>query len=116
MEFKIENIPISMARKSTYIAAIIDSLKKLNSDGSNSFFASCNTYRNPNHLRNTLCPMMTKENIRISASSEYKFECGKHLSYILNRKSPLCSECKLIDQGLRIWRVDKLKDGVRVKK
>lgn len=110
MEFEIEDIPINTAGKSSYIGFIIATLKKLNPDGSNSFFASCNDYKSPGFLRNSLSPLVSKEKIKISTKSQYKFECEKHLFYILERKFPLCSECKLVDQGIRIWRVDKFKN------
>lgn len=110
MEFEIEDIPINTAGKSSYIGFIIDTLKKLNTDGSNSFFVSCNDYKSPGFLRNSLSPLASKEKIKLSIKSQYKFECEKHSSYTLKRKSPLCSECKLVDQGIRIWRVDKFKN------
>lgn len=105
MEIEIEIVPMptrSGVKKGYYTKA----LRKLGVSDNSSFFVSFNGYKSIDHLRGSLHSAGIHIGIKTTTCYEFKFQCEKCGDYAKKKELPICSNCKLVDKGVRIWRID----------
>lgn len=102
--FEIEKVPMP-SRGSGFGHSYKDALKNLGVSDMSSFFISFSLEKNYQNLRASVHSCARGLGYRISVRSEYRYECKTHTNYVKNRATPQCNDCKLIDSGVRVWRV-----------
>lgn len=103
-EFEIEVVPMPSNNKAKkgYTAAA----KKLGINDNTSFFVPKGDYTDLFYLRSSVISSCKSARIKCKSAIEFKFECPKCGKY--TRKKLVgrqCEECKLVDSGVRIWRI-----------